>query len=279
MRMRFPAFPRSKSLIPAAIVLIFVIFAPVIEPYNPIKVVAAANLPPSGAHWFGTDATGMDVFSRTIAATQADVLMAVTVTVFATVIGVLIGLLVGMNEAHGRLIGLACRGVNRFLDLSDAVPPLVVGIVIVGLMGASETSLSIALAFLMMPNQARLTRSEVLRVRTDGYVEAARMAGLRQWQVTLRHVMPNSMRPAIENCSNIFGYSIIILASLGFLGIGLNPPAPEWGAMIYSGVSDVMLGTWWPTFFPAIALTLTVIAAAASTGVLTRLSRGGAAAR
>lgn len=266
-----------RSVFPAAVVLIIVIFGRFIEPYNPEKVVAAADLAPSGSHLFGTDSTGMDVFSRTIASAQNDVIMALLVTFFATILGLFVGLAIGMNESRGRAIGPASRGVARFLDLTDAIPPLVVGVVIVGLIGASVVSLSIALAFILMPSQARLTRVEVLKVRSDAYVEAALMAGLMPWQVTLRHVLPNAGRPTIENCSSIFGYSIIVLASLGFLGIGLNPPTPEWGSMISDGLSDVMLGTWWPMFFPAIALMLTVIAAASLTGALTRLSRGPAA--
>jgi peptide/nickel transport system permease protein len=266
-----------RTVIPAATVLIIVIFGRVIAPYNPEKVAGAADLPPSAAHLFGTDDTGLDVFSRVIAGAQNDVIMALLVTLFATFLGLIVGLVIGMNASRGGGIGLASRGVTRFLDLTDAIPPLVVGVVIVGLVGASVVSLSVALAFILMPSQARLTRAEVLKVRSDAYVEAALMAGLLSWQVTLRHVLPNSARPTIENCSSIFGYSVIVLASLGFLGIGLNPPTPEWGSMIAAGLSDVMLGTWWPMFFPAIALMLTVIAAASLTGALTRLSRGPAA--
>jgi peptide/nickel transport system permease protein len=273
---RLPRLP-FRSTVPAAMLLVLTVFARLVVPYDPEKVVGSANAAPSGSHWFGTDSTGMDIFSRTIAATQVDVTLAVMVTVFATLLGLFVGLILGTNESRGGTSGLAGRGFTRFLDLTDAIPPLVVGVVTVGLMGASVASLSVALAFIMMPNQARLTRAEVLKVRGDAYVEAGLMAGLRPSQVTVRHVLPNSVRPAIENCSNIFGYSIIVLASLGFLGIGLNPPTPEWGNMISSGVSNVMLGTWWPTFFPALILMLAVIAAASMTGALTRLSRGPAA--
>jgi peptide/nickel transport system permease protein len=277
--MRIPSFRRLPlaSVIPALVMLLIVAFARLIAPHDPEKVIGPADLAPSGSHFFGTDSTGMDVFSRTIAAAQIDITLAVLVTVISTVLGLLVGLVIGMNESRGSYSGLASRGASRTLDLTDAIPPLVIGVVVVGLMGASMVSLSIALALILMPNQARLTRAEVLKVRGDAYVEAGLMAGLRPWQVTVRHILPNSARPAIENCSNIFGYSIIVLASLGFLGIGLNPPTPEWGNMISSGVSDVMLGSWWPTFFPALFLMLAVIAAASITGALTRLSRGPAA--
>ncbi|MFW0786054.1 ABC transporter permease [Gordonia sp. CPCC 206044] len=262
------------SAISLGVIAFIVLFARMIAPYDPEKVVAQADTAPSAAHPFGTDSTGMDVFSRTLVAAQIDVTLAIVVTISATVLGLLVGLIVGMNESRGGYEGAASRGASRTLDLTDAIPPLVIGVVVVGLMGASTVSLSIALAVILMPNQARLTRAEVLKVRGDAYVEAALMAGLRPWQVTLRHVLPNSARPAIENCSNIFGYSIIVLASLGFLGIGLNPPTPEWGNMISRGVSDVMLGSWWSALFPAVFLMLTVIAAASMTDALTRLSRG-----
>lgn len=267
----------AVSLISAAALLFFVLFGGVIAPHDPEKVIASALQPPSGDYWFGTDATGMDVFSRTIAGAQIDIALALAVTLVSTVGGVLLGLLIGSSEARPGMVGLAGRGVSRFLDLTDAIPPLVIGVVVVGLMGATLTSLSAALAFIMMPVQARLTRSEVLKVRTDAYVEAGLVGGLRPMQVTMRHVLPNSVRPAIENCSTVFGYSVIVLASLGFLGVGLNPPTPEWGSMIASGVSGVMLGSWWPTFFPALALMSAVIAAGSVTGLLTRLSRGPAA--
>ncbi|MFT4262792.1 MAG: ABC transporter permease [Nocardioides sp.] len=265
------------SLVSAALLIFFVVFGRALAPHDPERVVTGALLEPSREYWFGTDATGMDVFSRTLAGAQIDIALALAVTLVATVGGVLLGLMMGSNESRKGGIGFLSRGVTRFLDLTDAIPPLVIGVVIVGLMGATLVSLSIALAFIMMPNQARLTRAEVLKVRGDAYVEAGLIAGLRPIQVTLRHVLPNSIRPAIENCSTVFGYSIIVLASLGFLGVGLNPPTPEWGNMISSGVSGVMLGSWWPTFFPALALMLAVIAAASVAGLLTRLSRGPAA--
>ncbi|GAA0935368.1 ABC transporter permease [Pseudonocardia zijingensis] len=258
---------------PFAVFVLLTIVARWVVPFDPETVVAPANLAPGGAHAFGTDSTGMDVFSRTIAATRVNLVMAVLVTLMATVTGLVLGLVLGMNEAAGGVRGLVGRGMTRFTDLTDAVPPLIVGVVVVGLFGPSLVSLSVALALILMPNQVRLTRAEVLKVRGDAYVDAARMAGLLPWQVMVRHVLPNSARPAIENSSNVFGVSIIVSASLGFLGVGLNPPTPEWGVMISSGISDVMLGGWWTTLFPAIALCAAVSSAALLAGVITRLTR------
>ncbi|WP_344026852.1 ABC transporter permease [Pseudonocardia kongjuensis] len=275
---RIGSVPRAWwALWPLAALLGVIATARLVVPYDPERVVAPANLPPGAGHLFGTDSTGMDVFSRTVAAAQVNLTMALLVTVFATAGGLVVGIAVGTNEARAGAFGLLGRGVTRGIDLADSVPPLVVGVVIVGLFGATMTSLSAALALILLPNQARLTRAEVLRVRGEAFVDAALMAGLRPWRVTVRHVLPNSARPAIENSSNVFGVSIVVLASLGFLGIGLNPPTPEWGYMISTGVSDVMLGGWWTTLFPALALCLAVITAASLSGALTRLSRGPAA--
>jgi peptide/nickel transport system permease protein len=266
------------SAIPFGILVIIAIIGPLVVPYDPERVVGASTLAPSMEHLFGTDSTGMDVFSRVVAATRINLFMALLVTLFATAVGLVLGLLIGMNEANAGIFGFLGRGTNRVIDLTDAIPALIVGIVVVGLFGPTVLSLSLALAFIMMPNQVRLTRAEVLKVRTDAYLDAARMAGQTPLSVMFRHVLPNSCRPALENSSLVFGVSIIVSASLGFLGVGLVPPTPEWGSMISTGVSDVMLGTWWTTVFPAIALCLAVACAAGATGALTRLTRGGALA-
>lgn len=266
------------SAVPFLVLVLIAVVGPLIVPFDPERVAGKAGLAPNGQHYFGTDATGLDVFSRTVAAVRIDLFMAFSVTVFATVSGLIIGLIIGMNEASSGLPGLLGRGATRVVDLSDAIPALIVGIVVVGLFGPSILSLSVALGLILMPNQVRLTRAEVLKVRGDAYLDAARMSGQRPAQIMFRHVLPNSCRPAIENSSLIFGVSIIVAASLGFLGIGLAPPTPEWGAMVSSGMSDVMLGTWWTTLFPAVALCLAVACAAMATGALTRLTRGYTAA-
>ncbi|MCI2422622.1 ABC transporter permease [Saccharopolyspora sp. K220] len=263
--------------IPFAFLILIAAVGPMLIPFDPERVAGAASQPPGGDFLFGTDATGMDVFSRTIGATRINLLLALLVTLSATVFGVLLGLIIGMNESRRGPVGWLGRGGNRIVDLSDAVPALIVGVVVVGLFGASLLSLTVALALVLMPNQIRLTRVEVLKVRHDAYLDAARMAGLSEGRITLRHVLPNSCRPALENASFVFGLSIIVSASLGFLGLGLRPPTPEWGAMVALGVSDVMLGRWWTALFPAAALCVAVASAAGAAGTITRLSRGAAA--
>ena len=267
---------RWAPFVPFAILVLIAVFGPMVVPFDPERVAGAASQPPGGAFPFGTDTTGMDVFSRTISATRINLLMALLVTVSTTVFGVPLGLIIGMSESRRGPIGWLGRGGTRIIDLSDAVPALIVGVVVVGLFGASLLSLTIALALVLMPNQIRLTRVEVLKVRHDAYLDAARMAGLSEGRLMLRHVLPNSCRPALENASFVFGLSIIVSASLGFLGLGLHPPTPEWGSMVALGVSDVMLGRWWTVLFPAIALCIAVASAATVAGTITRLSRGAA---
>lgn len=270
-------FMRKYQLWPAVpflVLVVIAIIAPLIQPYSATHVVDSSTLAPSAKHWFGTDSTGMDVFSRVIGAFRIDLALAVMVTVIATLAGLVVGIAIGMSESAANVGGLIGRGANRLIDLAEAIPALIVGVVVVGLFGANLISLSIALAFILTPNAARLTRAEVLKVRNDAYLDAARMAGLRPWQITFRHVLPNACRPAVENSSLVFGVSIIVCAALGFLGVGIQPPTPEWGSMIAKGVSDIMLGTWWTTVWPAVALLVAVVSAAGVTGVLTRLTRG-----
>ncbi|MCF7548393.1 ABC transporter permease [Pseudonocardia sp. WMMC193] len=248
------------------LILLTAVFGPWLAPYDPTGIVGPPSQPPSAAHWGGTDATGMDVFSRTVAGTRIDVLIAVTSAVLATAFGIAVGLAVGMNEARRGPVGVLARAGSRFLDLLEAVPVVIIGLVVVSFFGTNALTMIIALAVILMPIQARLTRSEVLRVRGDAYLDAARQAGQHELRVIVRHVLPNSVRPALLNASVILGISIVLTAALGFLGVGLPPPTPEWGSMIARGAGDAAVGKWWSAAFPAVALCVTV----ATASVLTR---------
>ncbi|ORM34072.1 ABC transporter permease [Williamsia sp. 1135] len=252
------------TLLPAVVLVIVAIIGPWIIPYSATEVVAKPDLSPgTDGHWFGTDSAGMDVFSRTVAATQNNLLIGVLTTLAATGVGVLLGLLVGMNESRSGPIGWLSRGVSRAIDLIQAIPAIIIGLVLIAFFGATIPSLVFALSVILMPNQARLVRTEVLRVRGEAYLDAARISGESEFAVILRHVLPNSSWPALENASLVFGSAIILSAGLGFLGVGLNPPTPEWGSMIAAGAPAAAVGRWWPAMFPAIALALTVFAVTA----------------
>lgn len=251
-------------------ILLVAVLGPVIAPYDPVEIVGPPSQAPSAAHWGGTDGTGMDVFSRTVAGTRIDVLIAVSATLLATLWGIAVGLAVGMNEARRGPVGVLARGGSRLLDLLEAVPVVIIGVVVVSFFGTNTSTMIVALSVILMPIQARLTRSEVLRVRGDAYLDAARQAGQHELRVIVRHVLPNSVRPALLNVSVILGISIVLTAALGFLGVGLPPPTPEWGSMIARGAGDAAVGKWWSAAFPAAALCLTVATASVLTVRLTR---------
>jgi peptide/nickel transport system permease protein len=257
--------PRALTVaryLPATVVIVLLVAGPLIETVNPRLVAGLSSQPPSGTYYFGTDSSGLDVYSRTIAAVRVDVLIGLLVTLLSTAIGLFIGLLTGMNEARRGLAGGAARGVARVLDLLQAVPAIVLGLVVVTFFGANDSSMIFSLTVILAPIQARLVRTEALRVRGEAYLDGARMGGMSELHLTVRHVLPNSSWPSVENAPTIFGFAITLTAALGFLGVGLPPPTPEWGLMISTAASDAESGRWWSFTFPAVALTLTVLAAA-----------------
>lgn len=253
-----------------ALLLVITVIGPWIVPQDPTLVVGPPSTAPGGEFWAGTDSSGLDVFSRTVAAARIDVVIAAAVTLIATAAGVLIGLGIGMNESRPSVTGFAARAGARFLDLLEAVPTLIVGLVAVSFFGVTRITLILALALIVMPIQARLVRTEVLRVRSEAYLDAARQAGLSELRLILRHVLPNSVLPAVQNGSVIFGFAIILVAALGFLGVGLPPPTPEWGTMITDGAGDAATGRFWAAGFPAAALCLTVALVSVAAARLTR---------
>lgn len=252
----------TLAFLPLLIVLVVALLAPVIAPFDPERSVAAARLAPSAAHWFGTDSVGMDVFSRTIYGTRIAVEFAIVVAVISTVGGVLIGAYIGLTESSKGLFGGLGRLLNQISNYIIAIPDIILGIVVVGIMGASDVALTIAITLCLIQAPIKLTRVEVLRVRREAFLEAAEMAGESRLRSALVHVVPNSVGPALRNMPLIFGNCVIILASLGFIGVGLAMPTPEWGYMISAGLSALMLGQWWPAVFPALFVLLSVLAVA-----------------
>ena len=261
-------------LIPFAIVLLLAVAGPWIVPQSPTTVVGANSSPPTAEFWFGTDSNGLDVFSRTFAAFRLDITIAICVTVIATGVALIVGLISGMYESRRGLLGVAARLLGRIVDLVQSIPVMIAGLVIVSFFGRNALVITMSLAIVLIPFQARLMRTEVLRTRSDGYLDAARMSGESEWQILRRHVLPNSAGPTIENSSAIFGMAIIFSAALGFLGVGIPVPAAEWGSMLALGAPDAAVGRWWPVLFPAVALAFSVWSASVLVAGLTNRPRG-----
>ncbi|MCB8912411.1 ABC transporter permease [Rhodococcus rhodochrous] len=264
---------RWAKVVPLLVLALVALTSPILLRFDPEVVVGPSSQAPDGTYWFGTDSSGLDIFSRTLAATRLNLMIALVVTVAATTIGCIVGLVIGMNESRRGPVGWVSRGVARLVDLIEAIPAVLTGLVIIAFFGVSTGTLMIALSVVLAPVQIRLVRTEVLRVRSEVYLDAARSGGQSELGLTLRHVLPNSISSAVENCSVIFAVAIIVTAALGFVGAGVAPPTPEWGAMLTRGASDATVGRWWPAAFPALALGLTIAAVSVGFNELLRRRR------
>jgi peptide/nickel transport system permease protein len=240
--------------------LFLALLGPAIAPFS-VEAPAGASLrPPSGAHWFGTDVSGLDIFSRILAAPRIDLTIALVSTFIAFIAGVALGVLSGFFAEGERPGRFASALIMRTADVVQAFPMFVFALALVGLSGPSTKNVIIALAFLNIPFFLRLTRGAVLQVRSRTFVEAAFCAGNSPIRTAFVHVMPNSLAPALVHFSTTIGFSILLTAGLSFVGAGVPPPTPELGLMIRSGAQNMMTGQWWTALFPGLALALTVLA-------------------
>jgi peptide/nickel transport system permease protein len=252
-----PRFALGYAIV--ALVVLCAIFAPWIAPYDPVTANSANFLqPPSWQHWFGTDAVGMDVFSRAIYAPRIDLTIAVLGTLISAVIGTTLGAIVGYYSVGRGPLVWASTGVMRAADVLQAFPVFVFAIALVAALGQSIQTVVIAIAFVNAPIYLRLMRSQVLSIRSMRYVEATHVAGLTDFQTIRRHIVPNAMGPVLAQLSVNLGWGILLTAGLSFVGAGVRAPTPEWGSMIAMGFQNIVTGQWWPSVFPGIFLAITV---------------------
>jgi peptide/nickel transport system permease protein len=234
------------------VALFLTAFGPIIAP-QPLESSSPDVLEaPSADHWFGTDASGFDVFSRVIAAPRVDVTIALAATFLSLFLGSFVGLIISFFR------GWAGNLSMRFVDVAQAFPLFVLAIIFVIGMGRSTVNIIVVIALLNIPIFLKLIRTEVLSLRERVFVESARAGGDSGLSIALRHVLPNALSPGFAQASITMGYSIIIAAGLSFIGAGVQPPTPEWGSMIAAGANGIQIGQWWPSLFPGIAMSLTV---------------------
>jgi len=229
------------------VVLLFVamaLLAPWISPYDPIATSwGAIRKAPSAAHWFGTDEIGRDVLSRVIWGTRASLLAGVVSVSISLLIGVPIGLLAGF--LGGWVDGLISRITDAFL----ACPFLILAIAMAAFLGPSLRNAMIAIGISAAPIFVRLTRAQVINLLVEDYIEAARAVGNPPWRIALRHVLPNITAPVMVQATLAIASAVIAEASLSFLGLGQQPPAPSWGSMLNTAKNYVDNAPWmaiWP---------------------------------
>ena len=254
---------RPAMLLGLAVILVNIglaVFGPLIAPW-PVESPSGPSLErPSVAHPFGTDVSGLDILSRTMVAPRIDLTIALVSTTVAFALGVTLGVLSGFF-ARGALLGrIASAGIMRSADIFQSFPIFVFALALVGFSGPSTHNVILALAFLNIPFFLRLTRAEVLQVRSRTFVEAAFCAGNTELRAAFRHVMPNSIAPALVHFSTTIGFAILLTAGLSFVGAGVPPPTPELGLMMQVGAQNMMTGQWWPALFPGFFLAATVLA-------------------
>jgi peptide/nickel transport system permease protein len=238
----------------SALVLLDVAVGPLLEAYNPERPDAAVVLrAPGWAHPFGTDASGFDVLSRTMAAPRVDITIALSATLLSIAVGAPLGVFSGY--VRGR-IGEA---IVRLSDIVQSFPVFILAMALVSLTGQNIANLIFALAFLNTPIYLRLMRSQTLGVGRRTYVEASRTAGNSTMRTIFRHVLPNSLTPVFVQASVTVGWSILLVAGLSFVGAGVREPTPEWGLMISSASSSIITGQWWPSVFPGVAIAVSVL--------------------
>jgi peptide/nickel transport system permease protein len=230
------------------------VLAPLLGLADPIALAPKDRLlPPDASHWFGTDDGGRDIFSRVLFGARYSLLAAVVVLSVAVTVGTSIGL------ASGYFGGKVDEALMRLTDIFLAFPALLLAMGISAALGASLTNSMIAIALVWWPWYARLVRGQTLRLREEQFVEAARATGASSVRTLTRHVLPNCLTPIIVQVSLDVGYAILTTASLSFIGLGAQPPTPEWGSMVSSG-KDYILDQWWIATFPGFAIFLAVVA-------------------
>jgi peptide/nickel transport system permease protein len=228
------------------------IFGPLVAPFPPNEVNMTERLvEPSTTHLFGTDELGRDVFSRVLHGGRLTLITVVFVLVLVALLGVPSGAIAGYRE------GWLDEVIMRVSDLMLAFPPLVLAMALVVAMGPSLITAMVAVALVRWPRYARLVRGQVLAYKNRVFVEAARAAGASEWRILLRHVLPNSLDPVMVRATVDAGFIILTTASLSFIGLGAQPPDPEWGSMIASG-RKYMIDNWWVGLFPGLAIIVAV---------------------
>lgn len=232
------------------LIIVLGVVVPIVLGDGSVAQDSAGLLPPSLDHPFGTDRYGRDMFLRCMAAIRIDIAIGLTVAVSALVIGSVLG---ALSATFGRVVDVVTM---RVTDILLAFPGVVLALIITASLGKNAWFAAIAVIIAFLPLIVRLARAKALEVRSADYIAASRLSGASTLQVAFGHVLPNAFRYPFVQSTLIASWAILDFAALSFLGVGVQPPTPEWGAMIAEGVGDILLGNWWPSFFPGVMILL-----------------------
>ncbi len=236
-----------------SIISFFTIFAGSIDRYDPLRLEPQDRLlAPSMDHWFGTDNTGRDVYSRTIHGGRVSLLVGFTVALLTVCAGMMIGLISGYDRRADMVI-------QRFMDAIMSFPTLLLALALIAMLGSSITNVIIVITVVDTPRMVRIVRAQVLALREYQFVEAARALGAPTWRILLLHVAPNTFAPVMVQATFVFATAILVEAGLSFLGLGIPPELPSWGNILALGRTYLQTAVW-VAFFPGLILTITVLA-------------------
>ncbi len=257
MRRFFRHFIRNPlSFIGMVIILLLLftaLFAPKLAPYDPTEIAPIKRLmAPSSEHVLGTDEVGRDILSRVLWGARISIEIGVVIVFFSAFIGLIIGI------ASGYFGGILDQVLMRLTDIFMSFPTLILAITMTAALGPSLSNAMLAMILVWWPTYARLVRSEVLVVKEKDYIKAIRVLGAGPFKILAYHVVPNVLDVVVVRASIDFGHAVMYCASLSFIGLGAQPPQPEWGAMVTTG-KDFLRDAWWLVTFPGLAIFLTVM--------------------
>ena len=252
-RTLFRPLPGKIGALIIVLMITMALIAPVIAPYNPLALSFDVRLTgPSVHHFFGTDETGRDVFSRVLYGSRISLRVGIVAVSIALAIGVTAGLVAGYYR------GIVDTIIMRVVDILLAFPGFLLALSIIAMLGPSLRNAMIAVGIGSSTGFARLVRGSVLSIRETDYVLAARVLGAPGGRIMRRHILPNALSPIIVLATLELPAAILVAASLSFLGLGAQPPSPEWGAMLVDG-REYIQTAWWLITFPGIAIFITVL--------------------
>jgi peptide/nickel transport system permease protein len=252
---RFASNP--AALVSAGVMLVLIVVAfigPAVAPYDPLKIGTGPRLhPPSPQFLMGTDQFGRDILSRVLYGTRLTLQASLIAVVVAAGIGIPLGLMAGYA---GKAVDSV---ISRFIDILLSFPGILLALIVVAILGTGLGRVQVAVGISLIPAYARLVRGSVLSAKENLYVEAARSGGCGPFRIATRHILPNIFVPLLVLSTTAIGWAIIIATSINFIGLGVQPPTPEWGADL--GAARSYLGVaWWPGTFPGLAIVISILA-------------------